>query len=202
MIRTFPASAPGAPSADSTNLHDLWFPIFVLGGMSFIIGVLAIIAPYFGISVFVAILGALLVIEGIAEVIHALLVRQWRVFGLHLLAAALYLLVGLFILEDRDRAADALPLLLAAAFLVGGLLRIIFSITVQFPAWSWVLVNGLADLIIGVLFVTGWAGPGYAVIGLLVGLDLLLHAWSWLVLSWYARTPVEAPSDQQGGYRP
>jgi uncharacterized membrane protein HdeD (DUF308 family) len=43
-----------------------------------------------------------------------------RGFALHLLAAALYLLTGLFMLEDPVRAAAVLTLLLAASFIVGG----------------------------------------------------------------------------------
>ena len=214
MVRTFPATTADPRFDDSASLQQLWLPIFVLGLMALFIGLLVIIAPHLGISVFVAILGALLIINGIAEVIHAVLVRKWKIFALHLLAAALYLLVGLFILEDRDRAASVLGLLLAAAFLVGGLLRVVFSLSVQFPAWWWVLINGVVDLIIGIVFVTGWAGPSYAVIGLLVGLDLLFHSWTWLALSWYVRTlPAQAvdpagratagvPLDRQVDYRP
>jgi uncharacterized membrane protein HdeD (DUF308 family) len=111
------------------------------------------------------------------------MVRHWRGFALHLLAAALYLVVGLFMLEDPVRAAVVLTLLLAAAFFVGGLLRIIFSLGVLFPSWPWVLLNGAVDLILGVLILNGWPESSLWALGLLVGIDLLFHGWSSVILA-------------------
>jgi uncharacterized membrane protein HdeD (DUF308 family) len=116
------------------------------------------------------------------------MVRNLRGFALHLLAAALYSIVGLFMLEDPIRAATVLTLLLTASFFVGGVLRIIFSLTVRFPAWGWVLFQGVVDLILGVLIWNGWPESSLWVIGMFVGIDLLLHGWSWVILALTVRT--------------
>jgi uncharacterized membrane protein HdeD (DUF308 family) len=136
----------------------------------------------------VVVFGVLLLIEGITEVIHAVMVRNWRGSALHLLSAALYLIVGLFMLEDPVRAATVLTLLLTASFFVGGLLRIVFSLVVQFPAWPWVLLNGVVDLILGVFLWSRWPETSLWVIGLLVGIELLMHGWSWIILALTVRT--------------
>src|SRR5262245_38759861 len=145
-----PAS-PGAPDAERASLRRFSRLLFALGLVSILIGVLAILAPHVATSKAVVFLGALLVVAGVSEAIHAVLVRNLRGFAMHLLAAALYLLVGLFVLEDPERVAGVLTLLLAAFFFAGGLLRIIFSLVEHFPAWPWVLLNGVVDLILGVL---------------------------------------------------
>jgi len=31
--------------------------------------------------------------------------------------------------------------------LVGGLLRVLFSLVAPFPGWSWILLNGVVDLV-------------------------------------------------------
>jgi uncharacterized membrane protein HdeD (DUF308 family) len=173
---------------DHVALRRVWWQFLLLGLLLIIVGVLAISAPYFFTPVFVGVLGWLLLIGGFMEAIHAVTVRTWRGFALHLLAAALYLIVGLFILEDRDRAANVLTLLLAALFFVGGVLRIVFSVSVRFRTWPWVLLNGVVDLFLGFLIWRGWPGSGDWVIGLLVGIDLLFHGWSLVMLGLIVRT--------------
>jgi uncharacterized membrane protein HdeD (DUF308 family) len=164
-------------------LRRVWWLFFALGLVSIIVGLLAISSAFIATLASVVVFGVLLLIAGTTEVIHAVMVRNWRGFALHLLAAALYLIVGLFMLEDPVRAAAVLTLLLTTAFFVGGLLRIIFSLVVQFPAWPWVLLNGVVDLILGVVIWSGWPGSSLWVIGLFVGIDLLFHGWSWVILA-------------------
>jgi uncharacterized membrane protein HdeD (DUF308 family) len=53
-----------------------------------------------------------------------------------------------------------LTLVLAASFIVAGVLRIIFTLAVRFCGWPWVLVNGLVDLILGIMI--GTAGQSQA----------------------------------------
>jgi uncharacterized membrane protein HdeD (DUF308 family) len=181
-----------APPDECASMRPLWGLFCALGLVSVLVGVLAIAAPHLATEWFVFVLGVLLLVSGITEVIHAVMVRHWRGLALHLLAAALYLFVGLFILEAPDRAAAVLTLLLAAGFLVGGLLRSAFAIVMRFPAWTWVLFNGAVDLLMGILILSGWPGSANWVIGLFVGIDLLFHGWSWVVLGLRVRTAVPA----------
>ena len=173
------AAAYGEPA--SFRRHSWLF--FALGLVSILVGLLAIGAPHVWTEKFVVVIGVLLLITGVTEVIHAVMVRRLPGFAMHLLAAALYLIVGVFVLEAPDRAAAVLTLLLAASFFVGGVLRILFSLAEQFPAWQWVLLNGVVDLFLGVLIWRGWPESSLWVIGLFVGIELLLHGWSWVVLA-------------------
>lgn len=194
MSRPFPVPPAGSPYDERESLHGVWWLFFAFGLVSVIVGLLAISHAFVATQASVVVFGVLLLIAGITEVIHAVMVRNGRGFALHLLAAALYLIVGLFMLEDPVRAAAVLTLLLAAAFLVGGLLRIIFSLAVQFPAWQGVLVNGVVDLILGVLIWYEWPESSLWIIGLFVGIDLLIHGWSWVMLALTVRKHQAAPS--------
>jgi uncharacterized membrane protein HdeD (DUF308 family) len=181
-----------APAAllqeERAKLRSGWWVFFVLGLVSVVVGLLAIGSAFIATLASVVVFGVLLMIAGAAEVIHSVMVRNLRGFAMHLLAAALYLIVGLFMLEDPVRAAEVLTLLLAASFIVGGVLRVIFSIVERFPAWQWVLLNGVIDLILGVLIWNRWPESGLWVIGLFVGIDLLIHGWSWVILALTVRT--------------
>jgi uncharacterized membrane protein HdeD (DUF308 family) len=179
---------------ERARLRSVWWLFLLLGVVSIVVGMLAIGSAFTVTLASVVILGVLLLIAGASEVIHAIMVRNLRGFAMHLLAAALYLIAGLFMLEDPIRAATVLTLLIAASFLVGGALRVIFSLVDRFPAWQWVLLNGVIDLLLGVLIWNGWPESSFWVIGLFVGIDLLFHGWSWVILALTARTYVAPPS--------
>jgi uncharacterized membrane protein HdeD (DUF308 family) len=181
-------ASPALLQEERAKLRRDWWVFLGLGLISVVVGLLAIGSAFIATLASVVVFGVLLMIAGAAEVIHSIMVRNLRGFAMHLLAAALYLLVGLFMLEDPVRAAAVLTLLLAASFIVGGVLRVIFSLVERFPAWQWVLLNGVIDLILGVLIWNGWPESGLWVIGLFVGIDLLIHGWSWVILALTART--------------
>ena len=187
MSLPFPPSA--TPTYDErTSLRSRWWLVFAFGMVSVFVGLMAIGSPHIATSKSVAIIGVLLLVIGITEVIHAVMVRNLRSFAMHLLSAALYLIFGVFALEGPVQAVAVLTLLLAASFFVGGLLRIMFSLIERFPAWPWVLLHGVVDLFLGVLIWRGWPESSLWVIGLFIGIDLLFHGWCWIVLSLSART--------------
>lgn len=188
------ASSSGAPLDERATLQRHWWVFFVLGLVSVIVGFLAISSTFIVTLASVVVFGVLLLIAGFTELIHAVMVRNLRGFAMHLIAAVLYLLVGLFMLEDPLTAVKILTLLLAASFFVGGLMRIVFALVEHFPAWPWVLLNGVVDLILGVLIWRGWPESSLWVIGLFVGIDLLFHGWSWVLLGLSVRTHQAAPS--------
>jgi len=187
-------SPMGAPYDERASLGRTWWLFLVLGLVSVFVGLLAMGSAFLATLASVVVFGILLLTAGITEVIHAVMVPNLKGFGLHLLAAALYLIVGLFMLEDSVRAAAVLTLLLAASFLVAGVLRIIFSLAVRFHAWPWVLLNGAIDLILGLLILRGWPESSLWVIGLFVGIDLVFHGWSWIILALSVRTYSAAKS--------
>ena len=91
-------------------------------------------------------------------------------------------------LEDPVKAAGVLTLLIAAGFFVAGVLRIIFSLAVQFHSWGWVLVNGIVDVCLGVMIIRHWPGSSLWVIGLFIGIDLVFQGWAWIFLGLTARS--------------
>jgi uncharacterized membrane protein HdeD (DUF308 family) len=193
MSLPFPPSA--TPTCDErTSLRSRWWLFFAFGMVSVFVGLMAIGSPYVATSKSVAIIGVLLLVVGVTEVIHAVMVRNLKSFSMHLLSATVYLIFGVFLLEGPVQAVAILTLLLAASFFVGGVLRIVFSLLERFPAWPWVMLQGIVDLLLGVLIWRGWPESSLWVIGLFIGIDLLFHGWSWIILSLSARTYKAAQS--------
>jgi uncharacterized membrane protein HdeD (DUF308 family) len=173
---------------ERANLRTVWWLTLALGLISVIIGLLAISSVFVATMASVFVFGWLLLIEGIASLIYAVMVGNWKGFALYLVVAVVYFMVGLFILEDPVRAAAVLTLVFAAAFFTGGVLRVILSLSERFTGWHWVLLNGVIDLFLGVFIWRQWPGSSLWVIGLFVGIDLLLHGWSWIFLALSVKT--------------
>jgi uncharacterized membrane protein HdeD (DUF308 family) len=132
--------------------------------------------------------GILLLTSALFQVVTALWGRSWRGFFLHLLAGVLYLITGLFMIENPLVAAMGLTLLVAACLLVGGILRIVLSVIERFDGWGWAFLNGIVSLLLGTAIWRQWPLSGLWVIGLFVGIEILFSGLSWVMLGLAVRS--------------
>ena len=100
---------------------------------------------------------------------------------------SVYLIVGLLMVEHPVGAAAGLTLMVAAPFLVGGLLRIFVAATERFDGWGRALVNGMVTVLLGVLTWRQWPESSLWVIGLFVGIEMMFCGLSWVMLGLAAR---------------
>ena len=162
-----------------------WFLAF--GIAMIVVGTLAIGASFVATLATVIAFGMLLLFGAAVQVVGALFSRKWSGFFLQLLAGLLYLVVGALMLSHPVRAAAGLTLMIAAILLVGGMFRIIVSMTERFESWGWVFLNGAITVLLGVLIWRQWPWSGLWVIGLFVGIELIFCGWSWVMLALSAR---------------
>jgi uncharacterized membrane protein HdeD (DUF308 family) len=194
MSEPLVASSPHPHAEEYAKLKPASGMLIFFGAISILVGLLAMSSVVMATMASVFVFGVLLIIAGFFEVIHAITVRNWRGSALHLLAAVMYLLVGVFMLEDPVQAATVITLILAASFLVGGVLRIVFAAIERFASWPWVLLSGGIDILLGLMILNRWPESSLWVIGLFVGIDLLFHGWSSIALGIALR-----PAAQQAG---
>jgi uncharacterized membrane protein HdeD (DUF308 family) len=168
-------------SAEVASLRKSGLWLLILGVLLIVVGLVAISATFIATLATVVILGILLMIGGAVEILDAFLGRGWRGFWMHLLAGIMYLVLGFFLIQRPLEAAAFFTLMLAAAFFVGGLFRMIVSVSERFYGWGWVLLNGVVTLILGILIWREWPETAFWVIGLFVGLDMLFDGWSLVI---------------------
>lgn len=182
------SSAIAAPPTDHSGderaqIHQHWWLFLLLGVVSIIVGMLAISSTLVATMASILFFGWLLLIEGVFELVHSFMVRNWKGFGLHLVSAVLYLLAGLFMLKRPLESAVIFTALIGAAFIAGGIMRMAFAVGTRFHGWGWVMLNGLVDLVLGLMIFNNWPESSLWVIGLFVGIDILIHGWSCLFLA-------------------
>jgi uncharacterized membrane protein HdeD (DUF308 family) len=174
--------------ADVESLRGSWFWLLVTGGLLIVVGLVAISSSFIATLATVVMVGILLLVGGAVEVVDAFLSRQWRGFWMHLLGGILYVVLGFFMIQRPLAAAAVFTLMIAAAFFVGGLFRIIFALTERFCGWEWVLLNGIITFFLGILIWREWPEAAFWVIGLFVGIDMLFDGWSLVITALTVRS--------------
>src|SRR5262245_23946830 len=181
----------GSYRMQSTDLEPLReIRVFLIGmGIALIVlGMVAIGSSFIATLATVLMFGILLLLGAIFQVVTALWGRSWRGFFLHLLAGVLYLIAGLFMIENPHETALSLTFLVAACLLVGGILRIGLSLAERFEGWGWVLLNGVVSVILGIGIWRQWPLDGLWVIGLFVGIEMVFSGLSWAMLGLAVRS--------------
>jgi uncharacterized membrane protein HdeD (DUF308 family) len=174
--------------SEPDRLREIGPFLIGMGIALMILGAIAIGSSLIATLATVLVFGILLLIGALFQVVTALWGRSWRGFFLHLLAGVLYLIAGVFMIDNPLEAAMGLTLLVAACLLGGGILRIALSVIERFDGWGWALLNGTVSVVLGTAIWRQWPLSGLWVIGLFVGIDMLFSGLSWLLLGLAVRS--------------
>jgi uncharacterized membrane protein HdeD (DUF308 family) len=147
------------PGVDELEgLREMSVYLLTMGVALIVLGIAVISSSFVTTLATVLVYGILLLLGAIFQVATAFWGgRRWRGFVLHLLAGVLYLVAGLFLIDNPLAAALALTLVVAACLLVGGILRIVVSVAERFGPLGHrlfvgveMLFSGLSWLMLGV----------------------------------------------------
>lgn len=170
-----------APGLEVLHRHWGWF--LALGVVMLMLGLISISAAMVTTLLSVALIGWLLLVGGAMLVVQAFWTRRWSGFFMYLTVGLLYMILGLLLVSSPALAAVTLTLLIASFFIVGGLFRIISSLTHHIPQRGWFLFNGVISLLLGIMIWAQWPLSALWVIGTFVGIDLILSGWSYIMLA-------------------
>jgi len=156
------------PSTKEIRDGRRWF--VGLGVVLVVLGIVATVAAFAATLATVLFFGVVLLIAGVMQIAHAASGARWRGGPTHLMGGLLYALIGGLIVFDPVAAGIGLTLLLAAFFIVGGVLKLMLGMLAES---GWFAFSGLINLVLGVLVAMGLPETGTWVIGLFLGIELL-----------------------------
>jgi uncharacterized membrane protein HdeD (DUF308 family) len=160
------------PEARS-ELRSQWGWSVALGIALLVLGLLAFANLVMATVVSVLYVGVLMLIGAVAQIIHAFRVKRWGGFFFWLLSGLLYGAAGILAFYNPVLAAAALTLLLAAALIASGILRIVSSFRLRpETGWGWLLASGVITLIAGIVVAIGWPVHTLWLLGLVLAIDL------------------------------
>lgn len=158
------------------TLRTYWVLFLVHGVIMIILGALAVIWPQISTVAADIYVGWIFLFSGIVGLVTIFLAPSIPAFLWSLLTAALSLVVGVLLLWHPVQGVVSLTLVLIAFFIVEGLFQIAAAIRHrdELPdLWGWMVMSGIADLVLAWLIISGWPGTASWAIGLIVGVNLI-----------------------------
>jgi len=150
-----------------------------------ILGLLAIIHPFFASVVASNILGFILLVFGVLQLIYAFQTLRGQIgpFILNILCGFFYIASGLIILRNPILSILNLTLLIGILFFIEGAIQVIHAFELK-PTknWGWMLASGISGIILGILIWSNWPADSLQILGLLVGINLLTTGLSLLMI--------------------
>jgi uncharacterized membrane protein HdeD (DUF308 family) len=170
--------------AVSDALRSHWRLLMFQGTIMVLLGILAFAAPVaatIAVDIFV---GWLFLISGIVGLVAVFSAKDIPAFLWSLITAALSVTAGFLLIWKPVVGALTLTLLLTALFMTEGVFQIVASIAYRHVAggsWGWMLVSGLADLVLVALIILGWPMTAAWTLGILVAINLITSGWAILM---------------------
>lgn len=168
------------------ELHHLaseWWWFLVLGVLLMVSGVAALTYPFLASVATVTVLGVALLLSGIATIVASFWAGRWSATLLQLLVGIFYAVVGFMVMDAPVTATVSLTLVVAAMFIIIGILRSVAALTIRFPQWGWALLSGALTTLVGLVIYKNLPETALWAIGTLVGINLLFDGWYWVMLS-------------------
>ncbi len=158
----------------------------ILAVLELILGFILLSFPFLlGVSV-VWVAGFVLAAAGLFRLIQGIIHRENRWWNL--LAAVLYLLVGVFTVLLPVLSMEWWTLLIGACLVSAGVLRMGIAITLWHEKGRfWRCLNALISLVLGVMIIWGWPGSSAWLIGTLVAVEMIFSGWTLMFLALASR---------------
>ena len=171
---------------ETVKRHSLWY--LVQGGVMIVAGVLALVYPIASSFAVVLLFGWLLIISGVVQGISLLDARNVPHFWLQLVSIVLSVIVGVLLIRHRGEGMLALTLLLLVYFMVEGISKVIFALTIRpFPNWGWVLASGVVGILVALYLWASLPVTALWLLGVLLGIQLICEGAALGYLAWKVR---------------
>ena len=170
------------PSAQSAFARSRSWMV-ALGIVTIIMGSAAILFPLFGSIAVAIVIGFTFVIAGIAQIIAAFSYPKWGVRILTFIVGVLCLVAGVFLLANPVEGIFALTIVVAAIFLVEGILKTIYAFRMRpLTGWGWLLFDGILSVVIGLMIRVQFPSSALWALGILAGISILISGWTMVML--------------------
>src|SRR5690606_25575441 len=101
--------------------------------------------------------GMLMLVAGVVQIVHAFSLKTWGQFLVWVVSGIVYALAGVVAFVNPLLASAVLTLLLAAALVAGGAMRIWIAFKERpEKGWGWMLAGGIVTLLAGLVIAVKW----------------------------------------------
>lgn len=156
----------------------------VWGILLIIFGMLAISSPMLAAVAINTIVAWLILFAGVIHVVVAFHAHRAGSIIWKLLVGIAYLCFGVYLLLHPILGVASLTLLLACLFLIEGILNIVLFFRMRsVHGSSWVLMDGIVTLVLGLMIYLQWPSSSMWAIGVLVGISMMISGITRVMIS-------------------
>jgi uncharacterized membrane protein HdeD (DUF308 family) len=159
---------------EAVRLHSGLF--LAQGVILTLLGIVAVIWPNISSVAVDIYVGWALLLTGVTMLAMMFFAPNTAGFLWSLLTGALALFAGVLLIWRPLEGVVSLTVVLVAFFVAEGLFQIAAAIRdrTAFPrTWGWMLLSGVADLVLAGVIIAGWPGTASWALGLIVGVNLI-----------------------------
>jgi uncharacterized membrane protein HdeD (DUF308 family) len=190
---------PQRAMADTLKAH--WRLYAFEGVVMIVLGVLAVVFPVFATLAVDLYLGWVFLFAGVLALIAMASTRDVPGFWWAFVTALLSIAVGVMLLWKPAAGVFSLTVWLMAFFIVEGVFQTVAALSYRdnIPhSWGWLLMSGLADLVLAAIVISGWPGTVGWTLGLLAGVSLITSGWAIEMVAFGVRSLAESVKEEFG----
>lgn len=177
--------------ADIVRHASAWSILW--GVLLIVLGILALGSPLLAAVAVSVVIAWLIILAGVVHLIVAFHVHRTGSMIWKLLVGLAYLFFGGYLLTHPVLGVASLTLVLAVLFLIEGILNIALFVHIRsMRGSSWVLLDGIITLLLGLLIYLQWPSSSLWAIGTLVGVSMIISGVTRVMLSLAVRKAATA----------
>jgi uncharacterized membrane protein HdeD (DUF308 family) len=162
----------------ASTLSILWGVLLIIFGM------LAVGSPFVAAVAVNVVIAWLIVLAGVVHLTVAFHTREAGSLIWRLVVGLAYVFFGVYLLARPALGVASLTLVLASLFLIEGILNIVLFFKIRsFQRSSWVLIDGVITLLLGLMIYAQWPSSSAWAIGTLVGVSMIISGVTRVMLS-------------------
>lgn len=171
------------------QLQNKWKWFVAIGILLIILGFIALGNQFLATMFSVYFIATLLLFSGCLQIVQAF---QMKAANMSLFTGGsglLYIIAAVLTFFNPIFATAMLTLLIAAALIIAGVMRLWEGFKNRYLMGSpWLMFSGFITLLLGIVIAIGWPTDTIWIIGLFLGIDLLFQGWSCLSLGLLLRS--------------
>jgi uncharacterized membrane protein HdeD (DUF308 family) len=167
-----------------TKIHAASRSLMGFGLAMAVLGAAAILFPMYSTLVATALVGWVFLISGILMLLNSFSIHGTGPFFGALLISLLSIVAGAFLVFNPLAGAMGLTIVMGVVFLVQGAFEIAFAMEMRpHSGWFWMLISGLASLVLAFVIAAGLPSISTVVLGILLGINLLTTGIGYTFIS-------------------
>ena len=173
-----------ADSHFHTRLRGSSRSLMWMGLAMVLLGIAAIVFPIVSTLAATFLVGWTFLFAGALMLVGCFSIHGTGPFFGALLISLLSIAAGVFLLFNPLAGELVLTILVAVLFIIQGAAELVFAFEMRpHPGWVWMLISGLASVVLSVAIAAGLPGTSLFALGLLLGINFLTTGLAYLFVS-------------------